>query len=176
MLLSHRGHLPEVAASAFVEESARVIGEVAIGAESSVWFHVVIRGDVNSIRIGGRTNVQDGTVIHVTHDTHPTVIGNEVTIGHNATLHGCTVEDRCLIGMGAVILDGAVIGEESMVAAGAVVAPGTVIPPRTLALGAPARPKRPLSETEIAHLSQSARNYVGYMKDYLPAPKELREG
>ena len=168
MLLPHRGRWPEVAASAFVEESARVVGEVAIGEESSVWFHVVIRGDVNTIRIGERTNVQDGTVIHVTRDTHPTLIGNDVTIGHNVTLHGCTVEDRCLIGMGAVILDGAAIGEDSMVAAGAVVAPGTIIPPRTLAIGAPARPKRLLSAAEIAHLAQSALNYVEYMKEYRP--------
>jgi len=168
MLLPHRERLPQIADSAFVEDSARVIGDVTLGDKSSVWFNVVIRGDVNFIRIGARTNVQDGTVIHVTRDTHPTVIGDDVTIGHNVTLHGCTVKDRCLIGMGAVVLDGAIIGEDSMIAAGSVVAPGTVVPPRTLAVGAPARPKRPLSDQEVSHLAASAGNYIEYMKDYHP--------
>ncbi len=167
MLLSHCGILPRIAASAFVEKSAMVIGDVTIGHESSIWFNVVIRGDVHFIRIGDRTNVQDGVVIHVTRKTHPTVVGDEVTIGHNVTLHGCTIGDRCLVGIGAVILDGAVIGEDSMIAAGSVVSPGTLIPPRTLAMGTPARPKRNLSDQEIRHLKESAENYVRYMQDYV---------
>ncbi len=167
MLVAHRKRIPEVADSAYIQQSAAVIGDVKIGKESSVWFNVVIRGDVNYIRIGNRTNVQDGSVIHVTHDTHPTLIGDDVTIGHNVTLHGCTIENRCLIGMGAVVLDGVVIGEDSMVAAGAVVAPGTRVPPRSLAIGAPARVKRSLSDQEVAHLKQAALNYLGYMQDYL---------
>ncbi len=167
MLIPHRNRFPEIAESAYIQQSAAVIGDVKIGEESSVWFNVVIRGDVNYIRIGNRTNVQDGSVIHVTHDTHPTFIGDDVTIGHNVTLHGCTIENRCLIGMGAVVLDGVVVGEDSMVAAGAVVAPGTRIPPRSLAIGAPARIKRSLSDQEVAHLKQSALNYLGYMQDYL---------
>lgn len=165
MLLAYKGRSPCIAPSAFIEESARVIGDVAVGEESSVWFNVVLRGDVNYIRIGCRTNIQDGTVVHVS-SGYPTVIGDEVTVGHNATLHGCTVDDRCLIGMGAVVLDGAVIGEESIVAAGAVVAPGTVIPPRTLALGAPAKPKRGLTPGEIERLGRSADNYIGLMTEY----------
>ncbi len=166
MLIAHDGRNPEIAADAFIEESARVIGEVTIGSLSSVWFNVVIRGDVNRIRIGCRTNVQDGSVIHVTHRTHPTVIGDDVTIGHNVTLHGCTVKNRCLIGMGSLILDGAIIGEDAMIAAGSLVTPGTEIPPRTLAMGSPAKPRRDLTEDEIAHLRQSAQNYVDYTKSY----------
>jgi gamma-carbonic anhydrase len=168
MLLPHRGRHPQISPTAFIAQSAQIIGEVSIGAESSVWFNVVIRGDVHYIRIGERTNVQDGTVIHVSRNTHPTVIGDEVTIGHNVTLHGCTIGNRCLIGMGSVILDGALIGDESLIAAGAVVAPGTEIPPRTLAIGSPARPHRLLTAEEIQHLRQSAENYIGYVKDYLP--------
>ncbi len=167
MLRSHKGRMPQVAPSAFVEDSAVVIGEVSIGEDSSLWFNVVVRGDVNFISIGARTNIQDGTVVHVSHQTHPTIIGNEVTIGHNVTLHGCTLKDRCLIGMGALVLDGAVIGEESMVAAGSVVAPGTRIPPRTLFIGSPARFRRLLTQSEIDHLKESADNYVRYKQVYL---------
>ncbi|WP_432821566.1 gamma carbonic anhydrase family protein [Trichloromonas sp.] len=166
MLLSHRGRLPRVAPTAFVENSAMVIGDVALGDFSSVWFNVVIRGDVNSIRIGARSNIQDGTVVHVTRQTHSTVIGNDVTIGHNVTLHGCEIGDRCLVGMGAVILDGATVGPDAMVAAGAVVTPGTVIPPRTLAMGSPARVRRELTDDEVDRLKQSAANYIEYMQDY----------
>jgi gamma-carbonic anhydrase len=167
MLVSYKGQMPEVAPSAFVEESARVIGNVSIGKDSSVWFNVVIRGDVNCISIGDCTNIQDGTVVHVSSQTHSTVIGNEVTIGHNATLHGCTVGDRCLIGMGSIILDGAVVGEESMVAAGSVVAPGSVVPPGSLFIGSPARFKRQLTESEINRLRCSAAHYVLHKQTYL---------
>ncbi|MEJ2699269.1 MAG: gamma carbonic anhydrase family protein [Desulfuromonadales bacterium] len=166
MLLSHNGRLPRVDPSAFIEESAAVIGDVAIGRESSAWFNVVIRGDVNFIRIGDRTNIQDGTVIHVTRGTHPTILGDEVTIGHNVTLHGCTIGARCLVGIGAIVLDGAEIGEESMVAAGSVVSPGTRVPPRSLIMGTPARVKRTLTDDEVQNLKRSADNYVGYMREY----------
>jgi carbonic anhydrase/acetyltransferase-like protein (isoleucine patch superfamily) len=166
MLLSHNGRLPLVDPSAFIEESAAVIGDVIIGRESSAWFNVVIRGDVNFIRIGDRTNIQDGTVIHVTRGTHPTILGDEVTVGHNVTLHGCTIGARCLVGIGAIVLDGAEIGEESMVAAGSVVSPGTRVPPRSLIMGTPARVKRTLTEDEVQNLKRSADNYVGYMREY----------
>jgi len=176
MILSHKGRLPLVDSSAFIEKSAAVIGDVTIGAESSVWFNVVIRGDVNFIRIGRRTNIQDGTVVHVTRNTHPTILGDEVTVGHNVTLHGCTIGHRCLIGIGSTVLDGADIGEESMVAAGSVVSPGTVIPPRTLAIGIPAKVKRNLTPAEIDHLRVSADNYCGYMADYLAESTDGKVG
>jgi len=150
-----------------VVPSAVVIGDVVIGEESSLWFNVVVRGDVNFIRIGDRTNIQDGSVVHVTHDTHPTEIGREVTVGHHATLHGCTVEDGCLIGSGAVVLDGVTVGSESLVAAGALVTPGTRIPPGMLAQGVPARAVRKLTQDEIRHLREGAFNYVRYRLDYM---------
>src|SRR4029450_6733324 len=130
MLRKFRGILPTVDPSAYVDESAQVIGAVHIGPESSVWMNVVIRGDVNAIRIGARTNVQDGTVVHVQSGTHPTTIGDEVTIGHGAIVHGCTIEDRCLIGMGAILLNGVSVGAESIVAGGRPVARGVVGTPR----------------------------------------------
>ena len=169
MLKVFRGVHPQVAASAFVEETAQVIGDVIIGDSCSLWFNVVVRGDVNYIRIGERTNVQDGTVVHVSHRTHPTWIGDDVTIGHNVTLHGCRIGNRCLIGMGAIVMDGVEIGDDSMIAAGALVVPGTMVPSGTLFAGAPATQKRLLSDPEIAGLKQSAANYLEYMKHYLAA-------
>lgn len=166
MLHIYKGITPKLDESVFRVGSAEIIGDVEIGAESSVWFHVVIRGDVNSIRIGERTNIQDGTVVHVTHQKHPTVVGNDVTIGHNVTLHGCHIGDRCLIGMGAVVMDGVVIEDDCMIAAGALVTPGTAIPSGTLYTGSPARYKRHLSESEIANLKQSAINYLNYIESY----------
>ncbi len=166
MILSHRGRTPLIAESAFVAPNATVIGEVTIGEEASLWFNVVARGDVNRITIGRRTNIQDGTVIHVTSDTHPTLVGDEVTVGHHVTLHGCTVGNLCLVGMGALILDGAVLEGENIVAAGSVVAPGTVLPRGTLAMGTPARVRRELTGEELRMLPRSAANYVQYLKDY----------
>jgi gamma-carbonic anhydrase len=162
----YAGKLPRLHESAFALEGAVVIGDVEIGAESSLWFGTVVRGDVNAIRIGARTNVQDYSVVHVTSGTHPTTVGDEVTIGHRVTLHGCTVKDRCLIGIGSIVMDGAVVGEESIVGAGALVPPGMVIPPRVLAVGSPARVKRPLRDEELAHLARSAASYVGYARQY----------
>ncbi len=166
MLHNYKGKIPKLADSVFCVDSAEIIGDVIIGAASSVWFQVVIRGDVNIIRIGERTNIQDGTVIHVTHKIHPTFIGDDVTIGHNVTLHGCKIGNRCLIGMGAVVMDAAEIEDDAMVAAGALITPGTRVPSGTLYAGSPAKYKRHLSEIEIVNLKQSAQNYLEYTDNY----------
>lgn len=166
MLHIYQGKTPKLDESVFCVNSAEIIGDVEIGAQSSVWFQVVIRGDVNFIQIGERTNIQDGSVIHVTHKIHPTLIGDDVTIGHNVTLHGCKIGNRCLIGMGAVILDAAEIEDDSMVAAGALVTPGTRVPSGTLYAGSPAKYKRHLSDSEIINLKQSAQNYLNYAENY----------
>ena len=166
MLHPFKGLLPDISQTAFMVQSAEIIGDVQIGELSSVWFNVVIRGDVNFIRIGKRTNVQDGTVIHVTHEKHPTWVGDDVTIGHNVTLHGCKIGNRCLIGMGAVIMDGALVEDEAMIAAGALVTPGTRVPSGTLYAGSPARYKRDLSQLEIDGLKKSADNYLRYVEAY----------
>lgn len=167
MLKSFRGISPQVASTAFIVETAALIGDVTVGEQSSIWFNVVVRGDVNYIRIGERTNIQDGSVVHVTHKTHPTLIGDDVTIGHNVTLHGCRIGNRCLIGMGAIVMDDAEIGDDAMIAAGALVVPGTVVPSGTLFAGSPAKQKRLLTEAEIAGLKKSAENYLGYTRSYL---------
>jgi len=161
---------PELGARVFVAENAQVIGDVVLGPDASVWFGSVIRGDVNSIRVGARTNVQDLTVIHVNEGKSVTVLEDDVTIGHRAILHGCLVKARSLIGMGSVILDGAEIGPESVIGAGALVSQGAVIPPRSLALGVPARVVRPLKEEEIKALLESAEHYVALKNAYLEAP------
>jgi carbonic anhydrase/acetyltransferase-like protein (isoleucine patch superfamily) len=166
MIRPFRGRWPKVAPTAFVEESAQVIGEVEIGADSSIWMHAVLRGDVNRIAIGRRTNVQDGTIVHVMQGTHPALIGDEVTIGHAAIVHGCTVLDRVLIGMGAIVLNGASIGEDSIIAAGTLVAEGMVVPPRSMVMGVPGKVRRSLSDEEVAGILESAANYVRYKKDY----------
>jgi carbonic anhydrase/acetyltransferase-like protein (isoleucine patch superfamily) len=157
---------PTIDVSAYVDASAQVIGDVHLGAESSVWMNVVIRGDVNAIRIGARTNVQDLTLVHVMRDTHPTLIGDEVTIGHSAVVHGCTIENRCLIGMGAILLNGCHIGTGSIVAAGTLVPEGMVVPPGSMVMGLPARVRRPLTDEERASITWYADNYVGYRLDF----------
>jgi carbonic anhydrase/acetyltransferase-like protein (isoleucine patch superfamily) len=166
MIRPFRSILPRVHPSAFVDESAQVIGDVEIGEESSVWMNVVIRGDVNAIRIGRRTNIQDGTIVHVMRDTHRTVLGDEVTVGHGVVLHGCRVADRCLVGMGAILLNGVEVGEESIVAAGALVPEGTRIPARSLVVGSPARIRRALTAEDVASIAGYAARYVGYAKEY----------
>ncbi len=168
MLRPYKGVQPRVAADAYVDVSAQVIGDVDIGPESSVWMNVVIRGDVNRIRIGRRTNVQDLTMVHVMRGTHPTVIGDEVTIGHSVVLHGCTVEDRCLIGMGAILLNGCRIGTESIVAAGTLVPEGAEIPAGSLVMGSPGKVRRMLTDDERHDIVHYAENYVAYRLDYLP--------
>ncbi len=166
MLHSYQDMHPQLDPSVFTVNSAEIIGDVIIGKQSSIWFNVVIRGDVNYIRIGDRTNVQDGTVIHVDHAHYPTHIGDDVTIGHNVTLHGCTIGNRCLIGMGAVVMDNVTIEDDSMIAAGALVSPGTVVPAGTLFMGSPAKLKRKLTQKELDHLKQSALNYIQYAESY----------
>ena len=173
MIVPYKDTSPTIPDSAWVAPGATVIGDVEIGKESSVWFGCVVRGDVHRIRIGNRTNIQDLSMIHVTHyknpdrsDGHPTIIGDDVTIGHRVMLHGCTIEDACLIGMSATILDGAVIGRESIVGAGALVTGGKVFPPRSLILGAPAKAVRTLSDDEVTELYASAKRYVGFMQEY----------
>lgn len=165
---------PKIGQNVFVAPSADVIGRVEIGEHSSIWFGVVIRADVHHIKIGARTSIQDGSMVHVTHhkkadesDGHPTIIGNDVTVGHKVMLHGCTIEDACLIGMSATILDGAVIGKESIVGAGALVTGGKVFPPRSLILGSPAKAVRTLEEAEVENLYKSARRYVDFKDEYL---------
>jgi carbonic anhydrase/acetyltransferase-like protein (isoleucine patch superfamily) len=167
MIRSHRGRMPRVHATAFVDPSAQVVGEVEIGEESSVWMCVVVRGDVNWIRIGRRTNVQDGAVVHGMLKTHPTAIGDEVTIGHGAVVHGCTIEDRCLIGMGAILLNGSHVGTGSIVAAGTLLVEGMKVPPRSLVMGSPGKVKRALSDAEVADIQAYADRYVGYRLDYM---------
>ena len=166
MIHTFKGITPYLAEGVFVVESAEIIGDVRIGEMSSLWFNVVVRGDVNHIRIGKRTNIQDGTVVHVTHKKHPTIVGDDVTIGHNVTLHGCRIGDRCLIGMGAVVMDGVEIGNDVLIAAGSLVTPGTRIPDGTLFAGAPARLKRELKESEILDLKHSAEHYLAYVQEY----------
>jgi carbonic anhydrase/acetyltransferase-like protein (isoleucine patch superfamily) len=166
MILPYRDAAPRLASDVYVHASAHVIGDVEIGPASSVWIQAVIRADVERVRIGSRTNVQDHATIHVTHDRWPTILGDGVTVGHRVVLHGCTVGDYALIGIGAIVLDGAEVGAEALVGAGALVAPGSKIPPRTLVLGSPAKPVRDLNADEIARLHRSAELYVGYAKSY----------
>ena len=166
MLRAFQGILPKVGENAFIEETAVVVGDVVIGAESSVWFLSVVRADVNFVKIGSRTNIQDLCVLHVTHDTHPLIIGDEVTVGHHVVLHGCTIKDRVLVGMGAILMDGVVIGEECIIGAGALITEDTVIPPRSLILGSPGRVKRPVTEKERVWIKKSAANYVRYAAEH----------
>ena len=166
MIHPFKGVWPRIDPHAYIHGSAQLIGDVEIGAESSVWFNVVIRGDVNRVRIGTRTNIQDQSTIHVTRDRWPTILGDEVTVAHGVILHGCTIGNRCLIGIGAIVLDGAELDEECMIAAGSVVAPRTKIARGQLALGSPAKIARPLRPDEIEHLRESAANYVSYASSY----------
>lgn len=176
MIRSFQGIKPTIPSSCFIEETGIVIGDVVLGENCGVWFHAVIRGDVNYVRLGHRTNVQDLCMLHVTHDTYPLIIGDEVTIGHNVVLHGCTIKDRVLIGMGAIVMDGAVIGEDSVVGAGALITEGTIVPPKSLVLGSPAKVKRPVTDNEITWIKESAENYVKYAKQYLGDPSKAKTG
>jgi len=167
VIISYEGVSPKIPASVFIAPNATVIGDVEIGEDSSVWFHSIVRGDVNAIRIGKRTNIQDSCVVHVTVEAWPTFIGDGVTIGHGVIVHGCWIDDYCMIGMGARVLDGARIGAYSIVAAGSVVREGMTIPERTLVAGVPAVPKRQLNDEEVAGLRASAGRYVDYKKIYM---------
>ncbi|WP_028581165.1 gamma carbonic anhydrase family protein [Desulfogranum japonicum] len=178
MILQYRDYFPVVGKGGWVAPTATLIGDAELGEDVSLWFGTVVRGDVHSIKIGARTNIQDNCMVHTTHhenpersldDGHPAIIGSEVTVGHNVILHGCTVEDLCLIGMGAIILDGAVIGRESIVGAGAVVTGGKVFPPRSLILGSPAKVVREISDNQVIGLRESWKRYVALKNEYYQA-------
>ncbi len=175
MILPYRDYQPKAGKGAWVAPNATFIGDVEIGDDVSIWFGTVVRGDVHSIRIGDRTNIQDNCLLHTTghvgeersmDDGHPTVVGRGVTVGHNVILHGCTVGDFCLIGMGAILLDGSVIGDESIVGAGSVVTGGKVFPPRSLILGSPGKVVRQISEEQVAEFHASWKRYVALKNEY----------
>jgi len=166
MLRPYRGTRPRVAPSAFIDESAQVIGDVEIGEESSVWMCAVLRGDVHSIKVGRRSNIQDGAVVHAMTGTHPTAIGDNVTVGHAAVIHGCTIEAQCLVGIGAILLNGCHIGAGSIVAAGTLVTEGMKVPPKSLVMGSPGKVKRLLTQAEVANIQLYADRYVAYRLDY----------
>ncbi len=173
MVHKFKNFTPKIGEKSWIASSADVIGEVSIGEDCSIWFGCVVRGDVHSITIGDRTNIQDLSMLHVTHyknndrsSGNPTVIGNDVTVGHRVMLHGCTIEDACLIGMSATILDGAVIGKESIVGAGSLVTKNKKFPPRSLIMGSPAKVVRELTDDEVKELYASASRYVEFKEDY----------
>jgi carbonic anhydrase/acetyltransferase-like protein (isoleucine patch superfamily) len=170
MIRSYQGRLPQIPDSCYVDLSAQVIGDVTLGERSSVWMNAVLRGDVHSIRVGANSNVQDCSILHGQRVLYPVIVGDWVTIGHNATVHGCVVEDAVLIGMGSTILNGCRIGEGSIIAAGAVVPEGTTVPPRTLWAGVPAKLRRQLDDKDHEMILEYARNYLDYSEIYL---KEL---
>ena len=171
MIRPFRGVHPQIHASAFIADSAQVIGDVHVGARASIWFGTVARGDMHFIRVGNRTNVQDNCVLHTRTGELPTILEDEVTVGHSVTLHGCYVEHGSLIGIGSILLDEVRIGSHSLVAAGSLVSPGTIIPPRSLVMGMPARVKRPLTDEEVAGLARYWHNYVEYSAHYLNEPQ-----
>jgi carbonic anhydrase/acetyltransferase-like protein (isoleucine patch superfamily) len=167
LLRNYRGRSPRIAPSAYIDSAAVVIGDVTIGDDSSVWPCAVIRGDVHYIRIGARTNIQDGSVLHVMKDEFPLILGDGVTVGHGVVLHGCTVESRCLIGMGSIILNGAKIGAGSIIAAGSLIPQGMSIPPGSLVMGQPGKVRRTLSPADLDSIDQYAARYVEYKNTYL---------
>jgi carbonic anhydrase/acetyltransferase-like protein (isoleucine patch superfamily) len=167
MIRSYQGRLPRIPASCYVDLSAQVIGDVTLGERSSVWMNAVLRGDVNAIRIGSCSNVQDCAVLHGQRNRYPVIVGDWVTIGHNATVHGCIVEDEVVIGIGARVLNNAHIGSGSIIAAGAVVTEDTQVPPRTLWTGVPAKLRRQLTDADHALILEFANNYLDYVELYL---------
>jgi len=171
MIRPFRGVHPQIHPTAFIADSAQVIGDVHVGEKASIWFGTVARGNMFYIRIGDRTNVQDNCVLHTRTGELPTILEDEVTVGHSVTLHGCYVEHGSLIGIGSILLDDVRIGAQSLVAAGSLVSPGTIIPPRSLVMGMPARVKRPLTDEEIAGLDRYWQNYVEYSAYYLEEPR-----
>ena len=170
MIRPYRGVVPTIAASAYIDQSAQVIGDVTVGERSSIWPNVTARGDVNSIRIGDDSNVQDNCVLHCDAGLFPLLIGNHVTVGHLAMLHGCTIEDECLIGIGAIVLNGARIGKGSVVAAGAVVPEGTEVPPDSMVMGVPAKVRRQLTDEERVRFRENAKHYVEAARIYRNEP------
>lgn len=166
MLANYKDKKPAVGKGTYVSKNATVIGDVVMGDECGIWFNAVVRGDSNSIKIGNRTNVQDLCVVHVD-GTHKTFIGDDVTVGHRAIIHGAKIGNRCLIGMGAVIMNGAVIGDDSIVGAGALVTEDQIVPPKSLVIGFPAKPKRELTEEESKFILYSSKHYVENAKEYI---------
>jgi carbonic anhydrase/acetyltransferase-like protein (isoleucine patch superfamily) len=166
MIYPYEGRYPDIHPSVFLTPRVTIIGDVRLDEDVNVWFGSVIRGDVNSVRIGARSNIQDNCVLHETWKKYPLIIGADVTVGHGAILHACTIEDACLIGMGAKVLDNALVHSESLIAAGAVVREGFVVPPGTLVAGVPAKVVRELTPEERAHIRQSAKNYLHYVEQY----------
>jgi carbonic anhydrase/acetyltransferase-like protein (isoleucine patch superfamily) len=166
-VIPYRGMVPKLAEGVYIAPGAWVIGDVEIGARSSIWFNTVVRGDMHYIRIGSETNIQDNSTLHITAEHFPLVIGNRVTVGHRAIVHGCTVEDDCLIGMGAVIMDGARIGTGSLVAAGALVSPGQIVPPHSLVMGTPAKMHKVVETAEKELIRQAAQHYMDLAAEYL---------
>ena len=166
MIKKFRGKSPIIPDSCYISESVDLIGDVTLGENVSLWFGAVVRGDMHFITIGNRSNIQDNSVIHVTTDVSPTRIGDEVTVGHNAIIHGATIEDRCLIGMGTIIMDDAVIGEGSIVGAGAVVPPNMIIPPRSLVVGLPAKIVRQTTDKELEMIIERAQHYIDFSQEY----------
>ena len=167
MIRPYKGVLPQIPDSCYIDDSAQVIGDVILGEHSSIWMNAVVRGDVNSIRIGSHSNIQDCSVLHGMLGKFTVELGDWVTVGHSVTLHGCFIEDRCLIGMGAVILNGARIGHDSIIAAGTLIPEGTVIEPGSLVMGSPGKVRRQLSEEEKASILVYGRNYLGYKENYM---------
>jgi carbonic anhydrase/acetyltransferase-like protein (isoleucine patch superfamily) len=167
MIRSYQGKLPIIGRGCYVDQSAQLIGEVELGAQASVWMNAVLRGDVNSIRIGAKSNVQDCAVLHGMRYLYPVIVGEMVTIGHNATVHGCVIEDTVLVGIGAVILNNARIGEGSIIAAGAVIPEQTIIPPKSLVAGVPGKIRRTLGDEDRATILKYAQNYLDYTAIYL---------
>ena len=170
MIRAYRGILPKIAASAYIDHSAQVIGNVTVGERASVWPNVSIRGDVNSIAIGDESNIQDNCVLHCDEGPFPLVIGNRVTVGHQCMLHGCTIEDDCLIGIGAIVLNGARIGKGSVIAAGALVTEGAQIPPNSMAMGVPAKVRREVTPEEAERFRTNTQHYVESCRIYREEP------
>jgi carbonic anhydrase/acetyltransferase-like protein (isoleucine patch superfamily) len=168
---SYKSKRPVIAGSAYIDAACVIIGDVVIGEDSSVWPLCVMRGDVNYIRIGARTNIQDGSILHVMKDEYPLILGDDITVGHSVTLHGCTIESRCLIGMRATILNGVVVGEGSIVAAGTLLTERTIIPPRSLVVGSPGKVKRQLTAIDQDTIDRYAQRYVEYKETYRNEPK-----
>ena len=167
MLHDYKGKRPKLGERVYIAEGAQIVGDVEIGDHSSVWYNSVVRGDVNYVRIGKHTNIQDGSIGHVMRDACPLILKDYVSVGHGVVLHGCTIESHCLIGMSATLLNDVVVGEYSIIGAGALVTEGTVIPPRSLVFGMPAKVKRPLTDDEAASIDEYARRYYQYKETYL---------
>ncbi len=167
MIITHHGMTPQIDSSAYIQQSAQIIGDVRIGPESSVWFNAVVRGDVCTIRIGARVNIQDNVTVHVFSGGIPTILGDGVSVAHNVVVHACTIGDFTLVGMGAIVLDGAEVGKECLIGAGAVVTPRTKVPAHSLVLGNPGKVVRSLTPEEITSLHRSANNYVRFSREYI---------